>query len=139
MSDFLAAAMSRVTEQGDLSGTGGQKMPRRKLTFLVDHTMCVPGVFEEDFTLTLGSLTPRLELEASKGAKGDPTIMAYAMARLSIMAINGEPLRTAKGEAEFLWEALDAAGRQLVVAMFSKLGTVDDESMGKAEESLQME
>ncbi len=112
-------------------------MPRRTLTFIVDHTLCVPGIFEEDFELTLGALTPRLEIEASKAAKGDPTTMAFGMARLSIMAVNGERVSSAKGENDFLWQALDQGGRQLVVAMFAKMSP-DEEAVGKAEASLRL-
>lgn len=134
-SGFLAAAMERKVESGNLTGAG-KGMPRRTLTFTMDHTVCVPGIFEEDFEITVGALTPRLELEASKQAKGDPTTMAFLMAKLSVMQVNGDTVSAGRGQLEFLWEALDQGGRQIVVAMFSKIGAPDEDALGKAEESV---
>jgi len=102
----------------------------------MDHTVCVPGIFDEDFEITLGALTPRLELDASKQSKGDPTTMAFVMAKLSIMEVNGEPVSGGRGQSEFLWEALDQGGRQILVAMFSKIGAPDEDALGKAEGSV---
>ncbi len=133
-SGFLQAAMARKVEQGNLSGAG-KGMPRRTVTFTMDYAVCVPGIFEEDFEITLGALTPRLELEASRQSKGDPTTMAFVMAKLSIVSGNGDSLSQAKGEADFLWEALDQGGRQILVAMFAKIGAPDEDALGKAEES----
>ena len=134
-SGFLAAAMERKVEAGNLNGPG-KGMPRRTLTFTMDHTVCVPGIFDEDFEITLGALTPRLELDASKQSKGDPTTMAFVMAKLSIMEVNGEPVSGGRGQSEFLWEALDQGGRQILVAMFSKIGAPDEDALGKAEGSV---
>ncbi len=113
-------------------------MPRKQISFTVDHSLCMPDVFDTDFEITLQSLTSRAEMQAARESKGDPTAMAFLMAKASVVAVDGEPVDAGKGEDDFLWEALDQGGRQLVVSMFAKVGTPDDDSAGKAEASLKV-
>lgn len=115
------------------TGGGPRALPRRTITFVVDHTLCAPGVFAEDFELTLASLTPELELEAVN-ASGTSAAMGFEMARRTIVAFNGQALGA--GQDEWLWRALDQGGRQLVVVMYAELGTAREEVAGKAKASL---
>jgi hypothetical protein len=108
------------------------------ITFTLDHTVCAPGVFDEDLEITLGSLTPSMELEAANRSKGDPTSMAFLMARMSILSVDGDPVTASDGMDEWLWAALDQGGRQLTVAMFARIGTPDPEAVGKASSTLRI-
>ena len=134
------SALKKAYAQGTSEGGGRNfsKMPRKKISFTVDHSLCMPDVFESDFEITLQSLTSRAEMKAARDSKGDPTAMAFLMAKASIVAVDGEAVDETNGEDEFLWEALDQGGRQLVVSMFAKVGTPDDDSAGKAEASLKV-
>lgn len=127
----LRRAYENHTQKGNLAG-GVKTLPRRMVTFTLDCTVCAPGVFDEDLEITLGSLTPAMELEAANRSKGDPTSMAFHMARLSIQSVNGDPVSQSDGLDEWLWAALDQGGRQLVVGMFAKIGTPDPDAVGKA-------
>lgn len=117
-----------------LGAGGARSVPRRKLAFVVDHTVCAPGVFDEDFELGLVSLSPDQELAAARESKGDAATMAMMMARKSLATFNGAPIEP--GEDEWLWQALDAPGRQLVMAMFVNIGTPGEAVLGKAIKSL---
>lgn len=132
------ASLRSVFDRNTTSLGGGEarKLPRRMLTFTVDADCCAPGIFDEDFELTLGSLTPTMELEAAREAKGDPATMAMIMARKSLVQFNGEAIEA--GQDEWLWVALDSGGRQLVMAMFVNVGTPGEVALGKATASLRV-
>lgn len=131
----LKRAYAKATTEG---GAGHSGIARKKITFTLDHSVCAPGVFDADLEVTVQSLSAAQELQAAKSAKGDATVMAFEMAKLSVLAVDGEALDPSIGEDEFFWEALDQGGRQLVVGMFARVGTPDDEAAGKAEASLKV-
>lgn len=131
----LKKAYQKATSENGGKRTG---LPRKRITFTVEAEACAPGVFDEDFEVTVQSLSAGEEMLAAKAARGDATVMAFEMAKLAIVEVDGEPLDRASGEDEFLWEALDQAGRQLVVGMFTRVGTPDDDAAGKAEASLKV-
>jgi len=133
----LRAAMSRNTEGNTLGNVRG--LPRRKATFTIDKDVCAPGVFDDDIDVTLISINSDMELKAIRDCKGDPTSLAFLLARASVYAINGEPVNDAEGEREWLWEALGNGGRAILVGMFGQFGTADAESQGKAMRSLRVE
>lgn len=127
---LLSQTFDRWSSAASAGGMGAARpLPRRFATFTIDASVCVPGVFAEDFDLTLGSLTPELELQAAAKSGGDPVGMAFHMARLAMVAVNGEPI--GPGADDFLWSALGTGGRQLVTGMFAKL-TGDEGAQGKA-------
>lgn len=134
----LEEAFERYTQELSAAGgtLGGPQLPRRSITFTVDHTVCAPGVFEEDFELTLRTLTPAQELQAARSAGGDAVAMGFAMAQASLYAVDGQPLDQA--HREFLWQVLDQAGRNLVVQIYTQLGTPSEEAAGKARGSLRV-
>lgn len=111
-------------------------LPRRRVSFMVDAGICAPGVFEEDFEITMASLTPAAELEAIAAAKGDSISMAFTMARGAIEAVNGSPV--GPGHEEWLWQALDVGGRQVVVGMFAELTGTSQGAAGKARATLRV-
>lgn len=132
----LLEAFERTTRPlGD-----GQRpnVPRRTIQFTVDHTVCNPGVFEEDFEVTLTALTPHDELAATRESKGDVMAMAMSMARRCISHVNGAAVDRSVGMDEWLWNALGTGGRQLVTAMFAYVGTPGEEALGKAQTSLKV-
>jgi len=131
----LTAAWDRSTK-----GLGDRRadVPRREITFTIDHTVCAPGIFEEDFEITLSALTSADELAAARASKGEVTVMALDMARRSIVAVDGEPLDRSRGQDEWLWQVLGGGGRQLVAAMFAQVGTPGEAALGKALETLRI-
>ena len=133
----MRRAFEGHTQRGNMAG-GVKALPRRLITFTLDHGACAPGVFEADLEITLGSLTPAMELEAANRSKGDPTTMAFTMARMSLLSVDGDPLVQAEGMDEWFWAALDQGGRQLVVAMFARIGTPDMDAMGKAQATVKI-
>lgn len=128
-----------ATVFGAFAGTSlatARPLPRRRVSFFVDHTVCAPGVFAEDFELTLASLTPADELRAIAEAKGDSISMAFTMARHAMEAVNGSPIPP--GVDEWLWSALDVGGRQLVTGMFAELTGTASGAAGKARRTLRV-
>ena len=136
MSSALQRAYEKATSESGGKGLGG--LPSKQITFVIDHTACRPGVFDADFKVTLQSLSSAKELSAAKESKGDPSAMAFIMAKKSMTHVDGVKIDEAKGEDDFFWEALDQGGRLLVVSMFAKVGTPDDAAAGKAEDSLEV-
>lgn len=133
---LLAQAFERSTKP---LGSGAKPdVPRRTVTFEVDHTVCAPGVFDEDFELTLSALTPGEELAAARACRGDVTSMAMTMARNSVTHVNGTPIDRSVGQDEWLWNVLGSGGRQLVVAMFAFVGVPGEDAMGKAQATLRV-
>jgi hypothetical protein len=132
--------LKRAFERSTSSIADGKRktIPHRRLTFRVDHTICEPDVFDDDFELTVESLTAAAELEASRAAKGDPVTMAVMMARRSVFALNGVPIDRSRGEDEWLWNVLGTAGRNLVMSMFVHVGTPGEAAMGKAAGTLRI-
>jgi hypothetical protein len=117
-------------------GTARPKLPRRSLSFLVDCGICSPGVFEDDFELTVTSLDSGTELACAQRAGADPVRLAMLLAFESLFAFNGRPLGVT--HREWLWEALGSAGRNLVISQFGAVGTPGDEALGKASRSLRV-
>lgn len=109
--------------------TPPRPLPQQHVTFTMAASGCVPGVFAEDFDITLRAITPALELEAMRAANGEMMAMAFEMARRSIVAFNGAPVPA--GMDEWLWVALGTGGRQIVTGMFARL-TGSEEAQGKA-------
>ncbi len=131
----LKSAMSRTGGDSLASSKG---MPRRQATFPVLASECSPGIFDEDFELTIQSLTSHIELDASRKARGDSNVLGTLFARASIHALNGQVLDVNEGELDWLWEALGSGGRQLVMGMFAKTCTVSDEAQKNALSGLRL-
>ena len=132
----FAEAFERGTQVNGEGMKGSMELPRHRGTFTIDHAICSPGSFDEDFELTIQALSAGEEMKACKGAEGDATTLAFSMAKAAICAFNEERLSSIK--VEWLWERLGPAGRQLVTAMFAQIGMADPESMGKASASLRV-
>ena len=104
----------------------------------MDASVCAPGVFDEDFEVTLRALTSAEELAAARGSKGDVTVMALDMAKRSIHAIDGEVVDRSRGQDEWLWGVIGSGGRQLITAMFANIGTPGEAALGKAMASIKV-
>src|SRR5690606_17546735 len=130
-----AAAMARTVVENRLAKP---VMPRRLVTFVMDAGACVPGLFDEDFEITLGGLTAEMELEAAQAARGQVASLAFHYARLSLYAVNGKPLDASKLEPDWLWQALGTGGRQIVAGMFAEACMPDEAAQGKARRSLRV-
>lgn len=131
----LAQAMARVVVENKLAKP---VLPRRLVTFLMDASACLPGLFEDDFEITIGGLTAEMELEAAQAAKGQVATLAFHYARLSLVAVNGKALDKGKLEDEFLWQALGTGGRQIVAGMFAEACMPDEVAQGKARRTLRV-
>ena len=127
------------------SRTGGDTIgsmkgvPRRRVTFPMPAESCAPGLFDDDFEITVESLSSRVELEAAKKAKADPASISMWFAYYSIVAVNGEPLDDGAGERDLFWEALGTSGRQIVMGVFAQTCMGDLASMGKAMAGVRIE
>lgn len=132
----LSEAFERSTKP--LSDGRKPEVPRREITFTMDHTLCAPGTFEEDFEVTLRALTSGEELAAARTSKGDVTVMALEMAKRSVYAVDGEPLDRGRGQDEWFWSVIGSGGRQLVTALFAHVGTPGEAALGKAMASIKV-
>lgn len=134
---LFAQVQDRMSARASAGGgPGSVKLPRRYASFVVDHTVCVPGTFSEDFELTLCSVTARQEIEAARNAGGEGVGAVFELARMSLHAINGTALIRGKGEQETLWEWLGSGGRNLVALFMAELTGSSKEVQGKAKASL---
>lgn len=134
---FAPGFAKQVFEQNTSTNSMRSKgLPRKMATFVMDHTECGPGVFPQDFKVTLRSLSSRDEMKAAKAAKSDPASLGFEMAKASLYKINGDLLGHA--EKEFFWDAFDNGGRQLVMYAFQKIAGAREESVGKVLESLEV-
>lgn len=131
--EVLARVAPRMSAGGGMKG-----LMRRRLSFVVDHEMCEPGTFGEDFEVTITGLSSGQEMAAARAAGGDAMVMAFELAQRSLCEINSRPLSRGKGEQETLWEWLGSGGRNLVATMFTDLATPSKEARGKAEASLRV-
>ncbi|MFW6087403.1 MAG: hypothetical protein ACODAG_09370, partial [Myxococcota bacterium] len=80
---FLDAVFKQATGEMSAGRSARDRLPRRYVTFVMDADSCAPGIFPEDFEITLESLASQQEVEAARAAQGDPTSMAYHLARSS--------------------------------------------------------
>lgn len=126
----LSRAMERHTRSGQAAMAGGDVIPRRYSTFVLDFTACEPGVFDEDLSLTLRSLRSSEELGAMRGSGDDPAAVGLGLAKASLCQMNGQTLTD--DQREWLWEAIGGGGRQVVCAMYAHSGFTPAEAMGKA-------
>lgn len=128
--DMLAKAIERTQQAG--LGNGGEMIKRRTVTFDIDCEVCSPGLFTDDLSITLQTLTAGEEMKSSRGLTDGPEIVS-AMARDSILAVNGSKITSV--QREFLWEALGPGGRQLVLLMHNENGSATNAALGKARAS----
>lgn len=136
-----AGALARAFDRSTSTASDGKRLelPRRRVTFQLDTALCEPGVFDVDvLEITLVSLNSRTELEAAQQADGDAIKLGMILARHSIEAVNGVPLQRASGQDEWFWNVLGGGGRQLVMKMFSDMGGVTREALGKAQATLRV-
>lgn len=139
MAESLQAILERSTKtasEGGEIGSGG--VPRRKLTFTVDHRV-TSGVFDEDFDLTLQALSVGQELSISSDFGADQGMaLMHEMAKKTILQFDGDPIANA-GQREFLWDALGSGGRQIVLQKMAELAGPLAEAVGKANDSAKAE
>lgn len=128
---FLKAAFERGTSAFD--GGGPRELPRAKLSFVVDHTACLPGVFDEDFEITLRTTSTAEEEAIGAACRSAPEKAGKLMAIRMLWRVNGEPIET--GQDEWLWEMLGPSGRMLVMAKVAELTRPGDAAQGKAHET----
>jgi hypothetical protein len=127
---FLSETFSRTTAA---IGSGGpRELPRSSLTFTMEAALCTPGVFEDDFDITIRSTTTAEEESVGAEAKGAPHRAGKLLALKMLHAVNGQPLDRSQAQDEWLWEALGQTGRNVLLKMIEGLVAPGDDSMGKA-------
>lgn len=131
----LARLMKRATS--DENGGGGE-IKRRRFRFIVDHNICEPGMFDEDFTLVLSSPSSETELAAIKAAGSDPGGMLFEMVKRCMISINGDTISDHDLSRHTVWEALGTGGRTMITNLFAELTQPSPEAMGKARTSTKM-
>ncbi len=127
--EALAKLMERTMTAGAAAFAGGSLIPRSYVTFDVDADSCSPGMFAEDISLTLESLTSGEEMKAVGSAQNGSDVM-HLQAKASIYMVNGTKID--QNAREFLWEALGRA-RQVVILMYAEIGAAPPAALGKAQ------
>src|SRR5690349_2321396 len=129
----LRAVFERNTSTA-AEGIGKRReMLRATVEVTIDHTICAPGVFDEDFELTLRATTVGIEQTLARAHRNDPTGYQAALVRASLYLFNGAPIGA--GEDEVLWEGMGPAGRNLALVAWQSLVMPTDAAMGKAKGS----
>jgi hypothetical protein len=135
--DFLDQLFGRFPKGMDaLSGKGGQLIKPREVTFIFDGMAGAPGIFTDengdylDVELTVRTLSSSEEIEALSSIGTEIGAVPYALAKRSLYAVEGKPLRDE--QRPLIWEALGSTGRQLVLMAFQNLGGgASEAAMGK--------
>lgn len=133
---FLKAAYLASTTAAEGVSNLRPKLPRRALTFTVDAASCSPGVFAEDFELTLRATTTSEEESVGAQCRDAPERAGKLLAIKMLFAVNGEPIEP--GQDEWFWEALGPSGRMLVMQKIQELTRPTEEARGKADGSTQI-
>ncbi len=133
--DLLDRVYEEATGGGGSLSSSKEIVPRKRITFEVDGADCAPGMFVDadglpiTFKLTLATLTAAQELKVTRGVQ-DPAEAVQLTAKACIDGLNGKPVVGEK--LDFLWEALGAGGRQLVLLMYQEIGALTPAGLGKA-------
>lgn len=83
----------------------------------------------EEFQSSVGlvKLSGREEHAATKRAKGDQGSLAFELVKASLFEVDGKRLNRSKFEDERVWNAMDPKLRNLVMAAYAHLHSVEDE------------
>lgn len=127
-SGVLAVGMSRTG--GDSLSTR-KEMPKARATVTIPADACLPGLFDDDFELTLRSLDSKEDLKAMAKAGENVASLPFWYAFYSMEAVNGEPIIDGEAQREWLWEALGSA-RQIVIGTYASSILPARGSLGKA-------
>lgn len=117
---FLSETYKRHTSamgDGSLSGGAPKPLPQRELRFILAASACLPGVFDEDFEVTLRGMTPNDEEAVAlltQSAGGSRTAGQKFLAMRMWREVNGDPF-TDPGQQEWFWEAIGSAGRAIIL------------------------
>lgn len=129
--DLLERIFEIRTQTGPEAMSGGEPIPKTECTFIMDHTVCEPGVFPQDFKITLRGLSSGQEISATKDHGNDALEVGIMLAKASLYALNGRPIKESD-HRDFLWEAIGSGGRQIVQAMYAQFGMAPASALGKA-------
>lgn len=127
--NLLSEAFTRSTAA--LGTSGPRALPRAELTFTMDHTLCAPGVFDEDFEVTLRSTSTADEESIGADAKGAPHRAGKLLALRMMQAVNGVALDRSSAQDEWFWECLGQTGRNVLIKMIEGMVAPGEDVMGK--------
>jgi len=111
---LLAAAFKAHTENAPEKGN----MFSRNTVTVTILDEWTGGVFGEHFVITLAEATPDIELGAAKASDGEPAGMAFKLAEMSMVKLNGDTIDDIK--RSWLWGAIGQKGRQAVSLQYAK-------------------
>ena len=75
------------------------------------------------------TLTADEELAAWKSAKGDQAAHATALAKTSLVEVNGQPVKRGDGSLDTAWKEFSPQVRQLVLSAYAELHKVEEEAL----------
>lgn len=75
------------------------------------------------------TLTADEELAAWKSAKGDNAALAQALAKASLVEVDGQPVKRADGSLDIAWKGLTPQERQLVLSAYAELHKVEEDDV----------
>lgn len=127
---LLQQAFERFSTRASEGGGAPPALPRRRWTFVVSKDACEPGVFPEDFEITIQSLSADSEKRAINETGLNEQGMGMSLAKRSIVEVNGAPV--GPGVLEWLWDALGTGGRTLVGGLYAQMTVPSAEVAGKA-------
>lgn len=114
---------------------GGEVVPRRTYTFILDGASCEPGVFQTpdgkyfDCKITLRSLRSDEELEALSTVQSAGQVPGV-LTKKALWQINGKTLTF--DQKTFFWEAFGMTGRTLCTLAFQTyIGSAGEGALGK--------
>jgi len=137
--DLLQSIFDRMPKGATALSSGGSMIKPRRVKFIFDGTAGAPGVFADaegnylDVEITVQSLSSAEEIEALAELEGNAVAAPFALAKRSLYAIEGTRIK--KEERDFIWEALNQSGRQLVIMASQSLGASSEVLMGKYQSS----
>lgn len=138
--DLAQRLWERHTTTGAAALKGGDLIPRKRRTFLMDGASCAPFFYWDvdsgeylDFKVTMQSLTSLEEMNALNGVT-DPGQVPYLLAKMSLYAINGKPIP--RDRKDFYWESFGSQGRQIALMCFQMIGSASGVALGKFQRSI---
>lgn len=141
--DLADRVFEKQTKTGAAALSGGELIPRKRRTFIMDGASCAPFVYWDsgtgdylDFKVTIQSLSHAEEIQAMTGVT-DAGQVPSLLCKASLYAINGKPIR--KDRKDFYWETFGQQGRQIVLIAFQTIGSASGAALGKFQRSLSLD
>ena len=130
------STLQKLMKRSTSGPEGGGEIRPRRFKFTIDPGVCERGMFDADFTLVLQSPSAADEIKATKRCEQDPVLLTKELAKISIVEIDGEPVKDGDLSRDAVWEALGIGGRALVTKTFLECVSPGADAEGKTRASL---